>query len=81
MPGTNIPKQVAHFEPKYPINTRGIANANKGMLTAAMAYNLKKYLKFTKNNAESAAQNIEMHFFRFFLQIRLVLTPIFALKF
>lgn len=21
MPGTNIPKQVAHFEPKYPVDT------------------------------------------------------------
>lgn len=29
------------------VNTRGIGNANKGMLMAATAYNLKKLLKFT----------------------------------
>lgn len=37
------------------INTRGIRNANKCMIVAAMAYNLKKYMKFTKNKAERFA--------------------------
>lgn len=62
------------------VNTRGIHNANKGMLTAAMAYNLKKYLKFMKKNAESAAKSAERHLFQFFLQIRLVLSLIPDLK-
>lgn len=42
------------------INTRGIGNANKVMLCAAMAYNLKKYLKFTKNKVESVAQSMQV---------------------
>jgi hypothetical protein len=36
------------------VNTRGISNANKGMLMAAMAYNLKKYLKFSQERVETA---------------------------
>ena len=34
------------------LNTRGIANANKVMLVSAMAYNLKKYLKYTKEHSQ-----------------------------
>ena len=34
------------------VNTRGIANANKGMLMAATAYNLKKFLKFIKKDVK-----------------------------
>ena len=41
------------------INTRGISNANKVMLCAAMAYNLKKYLKFTRKRVESVAQSMQ----------------------
>jgi len=41
------------------VNTRGIANANKVMLMAAMAYNLKKYLKFTKNKVETVSKAVE----------------------
>jgi transposase len=38
------------------VNTRGIKNANKHVLMAAMTYNLKKYLKFiTKNVRRNAA--------------------------
>jgi len=40
-------------------NTRGIKNASKVMLMAAMAYNLKKYLKFTKNEMETVTNQIE----------------------
>ncbi|MBT6438826.1 MAG: IS1182 family transposase [Flavobacteriales bacterium] len=39
------------------INTRGIANANKVMLMAGTAYNIKKYLKFIKNDVESVVKN------------------------
>jgi len=41
------------------VNTRGIKNASKVMLMAAMAYNLKKYLKFTKNEMETVTNQIE----------------------
>jgi hypothetical protein len=32
------------------VNTRGLQHANKCMLMAAIAYNLKKLLKFSVNN-------------------------------
>ncbi len=54
------------------INTRGIENANKGMLTAATAYNLKKYLNFTTKTAQSAAkaaQKTVLHFFDWYRTI------------
>jgi len=35
-----------------------IKNANKVMLMAEMAYNLKKYLKFTKNRVETVANQV-----------------------
>ncbi len=38
------------------INTIGIAQANKAMHLSAMAYNLKKYLKFTQKLTESGAK-------------------------
>jgi len=34
------------------VNTRGIQQANKVMLMAAMAYNLKKYMKFSRSRVE-----------------------------
>ncbi|MFT6353456.1 MAG: hypothetical protein ACJAXD_000436 [Cryomorphaceae bacterium] len=43
------------------VNTRGISNANKGMLMAAMAYNLKKYLKFSQKRVETLAKSTEKH--------------------
>ncbi len=38
------------------VNTRGIQQANKVMLMAAMAYNLKKYLKFNKGKVMEMAK-------------------------
>lgn len=38
------------------INTRGIAAANKCMLMSAVAYNLKKYLRFEQKRIKSMAQ-------------------------
>ena len=35
-----------------------IKNANKVMLMAGMAYNLKKYLKFSKNEVETVANQV-----------------------
>jgi transposase len=57
------------------INTRGISNANKCMLVAAMAYNRKKYLKFTKNKAESVAQVAHKTVLEIMDEIRLILSP------
>ena len=37
------------------INTIGISQANKVMHLSAIAYNLKKYLKFTKKLVQSGA--------------------------
>ncbi len=39
---------LTQFLAMHKVNTRGIHQANKVMLMAAMAYNLKKYLKFNK---------------------------------
>lgn len=41
------------------INTRGIAAANKCMLMSAVAYNLKKYLKFEQKRVKSMAQSAD----------------------
>ncbi len=38
------------------INTIGIQQANKVMHLSAIAYNLKKYLKFVTKNAKSKAK-------------------------
>jgi hypothetical protein len=38
------------------IFTKGIKQANKVMLLSAVAYNLKKYLKFTQKRVESKTQ-------------------------
>ena len=38
------------------INSRGMAQANKHVLLAALCYNLKKYLKFTPKQSKLLAQ-------------------------
>ncbi len=38
------------------INTIGIHQASKVMMLSAIAYNLKKYLKFSKNLSKSIAK-------------------------
>ena len=38
------------------INSRGMAQANKHVLLAALCYNLKKYLKFTPKKSKLLAQ-------------------------
>lgn len=40
------------------VNSRGMAQANKHVLMAAMAYNLKKYLKFGRKETKSAAMEM-----------------------
>ncbi len=44
------------------INTLGIKQANKVMHVSAMAYNLKKYLKFIKETIKSKAKTINTLF-------------------
>lgn len=63
------------------INTRGINNANKCMLAAAMAYNLKKYLKFTEKLVQTKAQSARMGLHLQFAQIPLILSSNPALQF
>jgi transposase len=41
------------------VNTRGINQANKCMLMSAVAYNLKKLLKFTAKRVEAAAEALQ----------------------
>lgn len=43
------------------VNTIGIQQANKVMLMAAVAYNLKKYLKFTSKTVQSMAKSAEVY--------------------
>ena len=46
---------LTEFMAMRKVNTRGIQQANKVMLMAAIAYNLKKYLNFSKGKALSMA--------------------------
>ena len=46
------------------INTLGIRQANKIMHLAAIAYNLKKYLKFTTKTAKSGAKSLALIIFK-----------------
>ena len=42
------------------VNTRGIELATKHVMMAALCYNLKKYMKFKTNNAESIANSLNL---------------------
>ena len=46
------------------INTKGIKQANKVMLMSAIAYNLKKYLKFTQKKVNTAVKATVLDFFQ-----------------
>jgi hypothetical protein len=41
------------------MNTKGMRQANKVMLTSAVAYNIKKYLKFTEKLSKSLANQCQ----------------------
>ncbi len=45
------------------INTIGIQQANKVMHMAAIAYNLKKYLKFTQKRVKSGVKSLAVKFY------------------
>jgi len=53
------------------INTIGIKQANKVMYMAAIAYNIKKQLKFTNKIAQTNKQRIAFYFFQ--LKERIIL--------
>jgi hypothetical protein len=46
------------------INTLGVKQANKVMHLAAIAYNLKKYLKFITKTAKSEAKSLALVLFK-----------------
>jgi hypothetical protein len=69
------------------VNTKGIKNANKQMLMAATAYNLKKLLKFSKTPPKSVAQSKKvgnplgsMHRALYRLFLSFFASPNFSLK-
>lgn len=63
------------------VNTRGIEQANKCMLMAAIAYNLKKLLKFTGRNVQTNVQIMQANLHTLFLKKRGLTKPIyFVLK-
>nr|WP_164917842.1 transposase [Leeuwenhoekiella marinoflava] len=55
------------------VNTIGLKQANKCMQLSAIAYNLKKYLKFTQKRVKSGAGMLSLYF-------RLKTTPLVASK-
>jgi hypothetical protein len=63
------------------VNTIGIQQASKVMLMAAMAYNLKKYLKFTTKTVQSMAKSIRAIRYEIFGLIRLKIDPYTGLKY
>ena len=62
------------------MNTIGIRQANKNMLMAAVAYNLKKYLKFDRKIAERMVKEVENICHQVFLAIYPILSGYKALK-
>jgi thioester reductase-like protein len=55
------------------INTLGIKQANKVMHMAAIAYNLKKYLKFTQKRVVSAAKALRFYCIQKILALQSIL--------
>ena len=63
------------------MNTFGIRQANKNMLMAAVAYNLKKYLKFERKIAVSMVNEVKNHGFKLITLIKTVLSFLKRLNF
>ncbi|WP_407515957.1 transposase [Tamlana fucoidanivorans] len=57
------------------VNTIGIKQANKCMQLSAIAYNLKKYLKFIEKHSKSGAASLQTHFCMYKGIIGLVISP------
>ena len=71
---------LINFTGMRKINTRDIESANKVMLMAAMAYNLKKYMKYVPIKTEASAKCLKRHAFLVFNLIRLFFSPNKALE-
>jgi transposase len=61
------------------VNTRGIEQANKCMLMAAIAYNLKKLLKFTSRKVQTHVQAMQVKLPALFLSKTSLAKPIYFL--
>ena len=72
---------LTQFRGLRKINTIGIQQANKVMHLAAMAYNLKKYLKFTSKTVKSDAKAMHHLFLTLKRCFKQYLNPITALQF
>jgi hypothetical protein len=57
------------------VNTRGIRQANKCMLMAAVAYNLKKLIKFTTNKVSTIVKAMEIKAQKAFFKLLLAKYP------
>src|SRR5215207_9974667 len=55
------------------VNTRGIRQANKCMLMAAVAYNLKKLMKFTTNRAQADVKALQKPFQNTFFELTAII--------
>lgn len=56
---------LINFQNMKRVNTRGIQQANKHVLMAALTYNLKKYLKFTSRKSVAKVQAIHRELLAF----------------
>lgn len=63
------------------MNTIGIRQANKNMLMAAVAYNLKKYLKFDHKTVNNMVREAKIRGFEIFTEIRVILSMMRRLNF
>jgi hypothetical protein len=61
------------------VNTRGLEQANKCMLMAAIAYNLKKLLKFTTRKVQTNVQAMQVNLQALFLSKTSLTKPIYLL--
>jgi len=52
---------LINFTSMKRVNTRGIKQATKHVLMAALCYNLKKYMKFQGRKAQITAQSLSNH--------------------
>ena len=68
---------LVNFRAMRRVNTRGIEQANKCMLMAAVAYNLKKLMKFKTNKVSGIVKAMEIkaekRLLQLFLQLDLLL--------
>lgn len=63
------------------VNTIGIKQANKCMQLSAIAYNLKKYLKFVEKHSKSGAASLPALLSRVLAVVRLILSSYDRLRF